>query len=306
MDATAYLAPYPARRVRRPVRLVQAPGSYPIEPSAEDSWLRIAFRAFSQVATKIDVRDVLIIGTGNGLDALGAIEIFDLRSLVATDVRDECAAVARRNVLGHLADGVELDLSFRVGDLLACVPRDERFCLMYENLPNLRAPDGMELDSPELAGRYFRGGDVRAPRLFETHMLALHYECLRQSRRQLRGGGGALTALGGRVPLAISFELHRSCGYQPELVACDLKLQSEPDLVLPAYREAEQRFGVEFRFYVAEAMSVAAGASEGGEGLIALEGGLDAYAISATEALRRHRRGEPVAHSVFMIFGRVP
>jgi hypothetical protein len=306
MDATAYLAPYPARRVRRPVRLVQAPGSYPIEPSAEDSWLRIVFEAFSRLNAKIDVRELLIVGTGNGLDALGAIEIFDLRSLVATDLRAACASAARRNVLAHLAEGVELELSFPVGDLLACVRRAKPFCLMYENLPNLRAPEGMELASAELAGRYFRAENLRAPQLFESHMLALHHECLRQARRYLRSGGGALTALGGRVPLTIAFDLHRSCGYEPELVELGLKLQSEPGLVLPTYCEAEQRFGVEFRFYVAEAMSLAGQGRKSGEEPVAVEGRLDGFAISAKEALRRHRRGESVAHSVFMIFGRVP
>ena len=307
IDATAYLEPYRARRVRRPIRLLQAPGSYPIEPSVEDSWLRTAFRAFSHVANKIEVRDVLIVGTGNGLDALGAIEIFDLRSLVATDLREECVSVARRNVLAHLVEGAEPDLGFYTGDLLACVPRDKRFCLMYENLPNLRAPAGMELNSAHIAGRYFRAGQLRVPQQFERHMLALHYECLRQARERLRSGGGALTALGGRIPLELAFDLHRSCGYRPALVAFDLKLQGEPDLVLPPYCESEERFGVDFRFYAPEAVSLVADARETGlegEGLFrAVEDRLNRHAISAREALRRHRRGEPVAHSVFMILG---
>ena len=35
VDATAYLAPLPRRRVRRPVRLRQSEATYPLEPTPE-------------------------------------------------------------------------------------------------------------------------------------------------------------------------------------------------------------------------------------------------------------------------------
>jgi hypothetical protein len=307
VDATPYLAPYESGRVRRPVHLLQTPGSYAVEPAAEDSWLAIAFRAFSRLAGQIEVRDLLIVGTGNGLDALGAIEIFDLRSLMATDLLEENVSVARRNVLAHLAEAGEIELGFCAGDLLSCVPRERRFCLMYENLPNIRAPAGMSVDAAPVAGRYFRAAELGVPEPFETYLLALHYECLRQARAYLREAGGALTALGGRIPLEVAFDLHRACGYQPELVAYDLKLQSEPDLVLPGYSTAEERHGVEFMFYAADAVDVVAEARRSGldgyELFRAAEPRVRECAMSAREAMRRHRRGEAVAHSVLMIFG---
>jgi len=89
VDATAYLSPYPPRRVRRPVVLRLTEHTYPLEPSPEESWLPIAFRAFAVLAERMPVEDLLILGTGNGLDALGAAEIFDLRGLTVTDRRPD-------------------------------------------------------------------------------------------------------------------------------------------------------------------------------------------------------------------------
>jgi hypothetical protein len=304
---TDYLAPYRARLVRRPISLELTQYSYPIEPSAEQSWLTLAFKAFSRVAGRITVRDLLIIGTGNGLDALGAVEIFDLRSMAVTDLYEESLSVARQNILSHLEDASEIEISFHAGDLLSCVPPAKRFCLIYENLPNIRAPADMTLELGTVAGRFFDAAELRVPEVFETHLLALHYECLQQACGYLRDGGGILTAIGGRIPLDIAFGLHRACGYLPELVTFDLKRQSEPDLVLPAYCRAEEENGVEFRFYAPDALHIVSERQltglEGKELADAVEDELGRHAMSAHEAMDRCRRGQTVAHSVFMILG---
>src|SRR5439155_25183700 len=65
VDATAYLAPYAQRRVRRPLRLSLTEHSYPLEPWGYNSWLAIAVRAFARLAVRIQVEDLLIVGTGN-------------------------------------------------------------------------------------------------------------------------------------------------------------------------------------------------------------------------------------------------
>ena len=310
VDATPYLAPYPPRHVRRPVRLRLTEHTYPLEGPPEHSWLPIAFRAFARLAQGIPIRDLLIVGSGNGLDALGAVEIFDLASLAVTDLRAASVAVIRDNVLSHLEGQAELGLGFYAGDLLACVPTTARFDLVYENLPNLPATPDVALELGSHSGRFYEPTDRGVPEPFDAYLLALHYRCLRQARAHVRPGGGVLTAIGGRMPHAVAFDLHRACGYAPELVAYDVKLQAEPALVLPGYRRAEERQGVEFTFYAAEAVMVVADARRSGlEGqslAAAVAGQLGRLAISAREAEERSRRGEPVAHSVLMLFGRRP
>ena len=282
--------------------------TYPLEPSPEQSWLPVAFRAFARLAHLMTVEDVLIIGTGNGLDALGAAEIIpDLRSLTVTDLYEESLAVARENVIAHLEDDGEVELSFHAGDLLSCLPPERRFSLVYENLPNLPAPAQTELRRGAIGGRFFDAGEVEVPELFEAHLLALHYRCLQEARAHLRADGGVLTAIGGRMSHDVAFELHRVCGYRPELVAFDVKLQVEPELVIPPYSRAEVQNGVEFSFYAADAIELVAErrrAGLDGQRLAdSVEGDLRRLSMSAQEAEDRSRRGQPVAHSVLMIFG---
>jgi hypothetical protein len=310
VDVTDFLAPYPARRVRRPIRLELTRHSYPVEQSVAQSWLALAFSAFARLAGRMQVRNLLIIGTGNGLDALGALEVFDLTSLVVTDLFEESLSVSRRNVLAHLGDVRGIEIDFRAGDLLTCVPAEKRFCLIYENLPNVRADSDMDLRLGTVGGRFFAAAALSVPDRFETHQLALHYECLQQARQRLRVSGGVLTAIGGRVPLDVAFDLHRSCGYAPDLVVFDVKIQTEPDLILPGYAALEAETGVVFRYYAPDAVATVAEARlaglEGEALAAAVEGELLRYALSAGDALARCRRGLAVAHSVFMIFGEWP
>lgn len=310
-DATRYLDPYRKERVRRPVSLQLAEHTYPPGDDPENSWLAIALRAFAQLAYKIPVRDLLIIGTSNGLDGLGAIEIFDLASLTATDLFEESLAIAQANIVSNLKENTQIDTSYYVGDLLSCVPVEKRFDLIYENLPNLPAPKNVALETgaDNNPGWFFDkdASNSLVPDLFGSHLLALHYLCLRQAHDRVREGGGVLTAIGGRVPLEVVFKLHRACGYVPELVVFDLKIQGEPESVLPAYCQAKEETGVEFQYYAAEARDLVRAARNSGlegQGLAdAVKGDLDRYAMSSHEALAQHRQGKDVAHSTLMVFG---
>jgi methylase of polypeptide subunit release factors len=281
--------------------------TYPLEPTPEQSWLPIAFRAFARLARRMTVEDVLILGTGNGLDALGAADIFDPRTLTVTDLYEESLSVAEENVLAHLEDQEELELSFQAGDLLSCVPPEKRFALVYENLPNIPAPADLEVRRGVIGGRFFEATGLDVPELFEAHLLALHYRCLLEAWPRVREGGGVLTAIGGRMAHEVAFELHRACGYRPELVAFDVKLQVEPELVIPPYSRAEAQNGVEFTFYAAEAIELVAerrrAGLDGQQLADAVEADLRRLSMSAGEAEARARQGQPVAHSVLMIFG---
>lgn len=307
---TAFLGPYPARRVRRPVVLRLTPDTFGPEPTPEEAWLPIAFRAFARLAARSQVRDLLVVGTGNGLDVLGAAEILPVRSVVATDLHTAGVEVARANVVAHLADDAAIELTFAAGDLLAPVPAGRAFDLVYENLPNLPATAMDDLRRGETSGRFFAAGALAVPEPFGRYLLALHHRCLVEARALVRPGGGVLTAIGGRMPAGVVFDLHRACGYEPELVAFDVKRQVEPAVVLPPYAAAESAGDVTFTYYAREAIGVVAAARrariDGQELSDAVADELAALAITATEAERRHRAGLDVAHAVLMVLGRRP
>ncbi len=307
VDATPYLALYRRRRVRRPIRIRLTEHTYPLEPAVEQSWLPIAFRAFERLGRRQARDDVLIVGTGNGLDALGAIEILGPRALAITDLYDEGVAVARENVMSNLEDPDSIELTFHAGDRLSCVPSERSFSLVYENLPNVTSSPGLELRRGTIGGRFFAPAELRVPEPFSTYMLDLHHGLLLDARQRLGPGGGVLTALGGRAPDHVAFGLHTACGYRPELVAYDLKVQGEPELMVPPYERAEAEHGIEYRFYAPEAVEIVAGLRrtglEGQELADAAAPELERLTMSAREAGALTRAGRPVAHSVLMIFG---
>ena len=116
-----------------------------------------------------------------------------------------------------------------------------------------------------------------------------------------------MTALGGRMPHEIALGLHEACGYRPELVAYDVKLQVEPELMMPPYERAEAEHGIQFTFYAPEAVTVVATLRrtnlDGQELLDAAAPELKHLTMTAREAAARTREAKPVAHSVLMIFG---
>lgn len=293
--------------MRRPVRLRLTEHTYPLEPAVEQSWLPIAFRAFDRLARRGPLQSVLIVGTGNGLDALGAVEILNPRTLAITDLYDESLAVARENVTSHLKDPAAIELSFHAGDLLSCLPADRSFSLVYENLPNVTTSADLELRRGTIAGRFFPRTELAAPEPFATYMLDLHHRLLLQARSRIKTGGGVLTAIGGRMPIDVPLGLHEACGYHPELLAYDVKQQVEPEMMIPPYERAEAEHGIQFTFYAPEAIAIMARLRradlDGQELADAAAPELEHLAMTAHEAAARIRRARPVAHSVLMIFG---
>jgi hypothetical protein len=307
VDASAYLADLPHRRVRRPVELALTAHSYAVELPAETSWLAVAIRAFRQLARQHDVRDFLTIGTGNGLDALAAAEIFPLSSLSATDLFPTSLEVSAANVRTNLVASEDLTLGFYSGDLFAGVPPARSFDLIYENLPNVPAAGELPLELGINSGRFYTPPVTAVPPLADQWLLALHWRCLQQAREFVRPGGGVLTAIGGRVPLEVASEIHRTAGFEPTLAAFDVKPQLEPELVLPGYRAHEQKRGSSFTFYRTAAVELLAAArARGLEGVAlqaATEPALQRLAVSTAEAQVIVARGGTVAHSVLMLYG---
>ena len=155
-------SPYGQRRVRRPSG-AQADGAQlsagavarAVVASDRLQGLRAA-RGTNQREGRADRRN------GKRSRRARRAEIFDLHTLTVTDLYEESLSVAR-NVLAHLHDTGEIELSFHAGDLLSCVPPERRLSLVYENLPNIPAPAEIELRRGAIAGRFFEAGELTLP-----------------------------------------------------------------------------------------------------------------------------------------------
>ncbi len=186
LDVTQYLKPYYSKQiVRDPAFLNVADHTYSADESLEKSWIPILFRAFSKIKSITQVRDVLIIGTGIGLDALGAIEIFNLNSITLTDISEDVVFVARENIISNINEKTAPQIYFYVGDLFSCVPSEQQFSLVFENLPTVPAPEHIDLRKADNAANYFDMRNRSVPELVAQYLLASHYLCLRDAYSQI-------------------------------------------------------------------------------------------------------------------------
>ncbi len=165
----------------------------------------------------------------------------------------------------------------------------------------------MDVELGTVGGRFFDAAGLSVPERFETHQLALHYECLRQAQRIPEGWGRH--AHRDRRADPARRRLRPAPLVRVRAGARDLR-REDPDRAgagLPGYARVEEEAGVAFRFYTPEVIEIVAEARrtglEGEELALAVEGELIQHVMSATEALARCRQGRPVAHSVFMILG---
>ncbi len=87
---------------------------------SQGHWLSYAFKGFEQVKKlKGDIKHFVSIGTGSGLDAIGAIEIMQPKRVTVTDVAPAFLNRARENILLYQANaGRQVPVTFGLGNPL--------------------------------------------------------------------------------------------------------------------------------------------------------------------------------------------
>ncbi len=252
-------------------------------------WAYGAFLAFREYRKRYGKpSSFATIGTGVGIDAIGACEILQPEKLIITDIHPEIPSLAKQNLKnnGSCADAIAL-----TGDL--CHPLVEnnlQVDLLYANLPNVPS------EEPVLVGRrsatYFQG-KIHCPDVFEHHLLSHQYSFLRQAKSALEKGGAVISAIGGRLPYEILTDLFAKAGYAMQELVSTFKYQTEPEDVLSGYAKAEKQYGTEFDFYhypEAQEKWLQFGAARltGAE----IKEDLRQHRVSATEAWGLYRTGK--------------
>lgn len=219
---------------------------YPDHP--KDYWLYVAFLGFQKYAKKHGkISSFASIGTGAGIDAIGAYEIFKPKKIIVTDIHPRLPALAKRNITKNIPSNVEM-ISLK-GDL--CQPLIERKLkvdLIYANLPNLPAEE-RPLKNKTNVSYYLKRDPQECPEKFQKYMLTMQYLFLKEAKCVINKGGAVIDAIGGRVPYEVLKELFREAGYTFSELASVYKIATEPYFELKGYAEAEKKYGVEFDFY---------------------------------------------------------
>lgn len=223
--------------------------SYDFDPkSPKDSWLYPAFLGLKELSKRgFKAKSFATIGTGSGIDSIGAYEIFKPSEIYQVDVHPNIPEIANANAKALIGSGAKIQTF--LGDLCApLIEKGIRAELVYGNLPNVPSEEPI-WDKKVSASKFMARNAEDCPEIFQTWLLTLQYLFLKQAKQIVKSGGIVVDALGARVPDGLLEKLFTENGYEVSELAAVYKAQSEPEDVLYGYVEAESKNGIEFDFY---------------------------------------------------------
>ena len=287
---------------------------YTLKDEIEDNWLFYTFSGFRELQKRLmqegkTTKKAAIIGTGNGVDALGAYLLIDgIEELLITDIDPRVMEFSVENIRRNIPDD-NLGVYTFVGDL--CKPISERGLnvdMVYGNLPNLPSDSDDLSEGLKLSSLYRReNSGLSMPSYITGYLLEMQRLFLDSAKAILNPGGSVLPIIGGRVPYELFPRMFAEAGLNLEELCSGFKKQTEPDVVIPEYAGAE-RDGIIFSFYpFAEAKEHlkklgVANPTTKIDGM-KLSSALRAYRVSAREALSLYREGIDLGHTVHFFRG---
>jgi transcriptional regulator with AAA-type ATPase domain/methylase of polypeptide subunit release factors len=211
--------------------------------SPKEDWSYAALSAFPRLeAQDVKVDSYCSMGCGAGLDAVIAVNTWMPRRVLLTDVNEDVLAIAQENVNlnaphSNLNTPHPTEVRAATGDLFHNFPEEEKFDLIYENLPNLPWRQAEPLGGRKWA-TFCQRSKAGSP-LAEKWLLSTHEGFLEQARYHLEPGGRVVCCIGARVPWDRVAEMFEAQGYRPELIYFGIKKQQQPQEVIKGYAEAE-------------------------------------------------------------------
>lgn len=197
-----------------------------------------AFVAIRQMDIGLDNVDrFATIGTGAGLDALAAIEVFGCREVVVTDLHEDVVKTAARNIARNtLGRAPSVIVHALTGDLLEPLRKiPGRFDLIYENLPNIPFLQDGDFQHAQISSSFIGRRKENVPEFVQSNLLTLHYLAILQAKSHLADHGVILSSIGARVPLNTLLRLAHEAGYEGSIITFTWKAQSEPEEVIGGY-----------------------------------------------------------------------
>jgi hypothetical protein len=285
----------------KPVLVRFHPKVYPIERDVESNWVWHAFRGMERLRRSLEAEghaphSFAAIGTGAGVDAIGAGFIFPtLDTIAVTDIEPGVLDQGLANVRENVRAGVSV--IGQAGDL--CCPLyalRRRFDLIYANLPNLPVP-AKASGAIDFNTCYAERDETLDAKL-AAYLLGFQYMFLKSARQVLNANGSALLMIGGRFPHDMFGRLAELSGYVFDELLCCLRLETDLATTIGAYAAHEGE--IEFDYYLFDESTRALegkGELSGAE----LKAALTPYRLSAREAGAAGARGKRIGHTLHMI-----
>lgn len=264
-----------------------------------------AFKQWRREHPYKQVKAFASIGTGAGLDALAAIEIFNPQVVVVTDIHEDVVEQALDNIRSNLLNPENVTLIGVVGNLAEPLKGlGISFDLIYENLPNIPLPETTELRRGINSASYFEQEAGFSSSLIQKQLLELHAKACLQVKPLLSTSGEILCSIGARIPLANMIIMAEQLGYQARIINYHWKVQSEAFDVVSGYAEEEKKGNGPFNFYpleVAEKAFAKLTTAQAIEQAAMIENNLHPYAMNAQTSLGFVQDGCALAHTVAVV-----
>ncbi len=269
--------------IRKHAKIICNKHTYPLNlADLKNEWIYFAIKGFQKLkAEKQKFKTIAIIGTGSGIDAIAANELFHPETLVITDIHQQALKIASVNFLNNLGSHKPKEFLALKGNLCDLLIQQKiKADLIYANLPNIPF-QGKDILEDIYTSTFFEEWEQQTvPAVFREHLLELQYQFLKNAKKALAPKGKILVSVGTRVPEKTLVKLFEKTGLRHSTLVTGLKLQSQADEVLSGYAQAERKFGVRFKFYKYSDQK---------------------RSITATQALKLHQQGVPIGHTLRLI-----
>ncbi|MFH1256703.1 MAG: hypothetical protein V1494_05440 [Candidatus Diapherotrites archaeon] len=302
--------------VNKRVSILYNERMYPVKKRLEENWVYYAFSGFKVLNAELErrgrpVESFAAIGSGNGVDALGAHFVFKkAKRFFITDIDSEVIGLALNNFHNNCERRTGLEVTALSGNLTAPLVEKEVECdLVYANLPNIPLWSESQKKGFGLSTFYNPGAVDRVPSKIGDYLLGLQYRFLRSAPASLSKKGSVVQLIGGRFPVKIFDALFKRTEFELESLCLGFKPQTEAKEVLEGYSRAEKQNGVEFIFYdYARGLKRLRALGESnlvvGKKMFFLEKELGDFAFTATQALKEFKGGKRIGHSCHVLRGK--
>jgi len=258
-----------------------------------------------------EIKSFLSIGSGPGLDVLASAEVFGSKKLALTDLQENVVKSGVQNIKSNLLEPEKIEVNGYSGDLFeplrskANSNENQRFDVIYENLPNVPLPENKDINESRSSTAFLEKRNEKIPREVKDALLDLHYLAIQQVHEFLNKNGALISLISGVIPIDTIKSIEKYIdGVKIDILYYNWNIQTSFYSVINTYAKQEEQGYGPFIFYRENDLKKAfegVSDNESGKKALDIEKSLADKRLTATEALKLLNQGENVGYTITIL-----